>query len=151
MKLTWRQGLILILRVGFGMLLIYASVDKIQHPFEFAEVVENYRVLGPDLSRWGAVFIPYLEALTGLLLITGIWLDAAVSINGLLMVSFLFLVLQAFLRGLDINCGCFMVQGEAPIGVIKIMENTVFAVFALFLCWLGWKEKVFFGRNVKSS
>ena len=147
MKLSWRQGLILILRIGFGVLLIYASVDKIRHPFEFSEVVENYRVLGPDLSRWVAVFIPYLEALTGLLLITGIWLDAAVSINGLLMVGFLFLVLQAFLRGLDINCGCFTVQGEAPIGIIKIMENIMFAGFGGFLWWLGWKEKIFAGKK----
>ena len=147
MKLSWRQGLILILRIGFGVLLIYASVDKIQHPFEFSEVVENYRVLGPDFSRWVAVFIPYLEALTGLLLITGIWLDAAVSINGLLMVGFLFLVLQAFLRGLDIDCGCFMVQGEAPIGIIKIMENIMFAGFGGFLWWLGWKEKIFAGKK----
>jgi len=148
-KLSWRQGLILILRIGFGVLLIYASVDKIRHPFEFSEVVENYRVLGPDLSRWVAVFIPYLEALTGLLLITGIWLDAAVSINGLLMVSFLFLILQAFLRGLDINCGCFMVQDEAPIGWIKIVENTIFAGFGVFLWWLSVNEKIFSGRNAK--
>jgi uncharacterized membrane protein YphA (DoxX/SURF4 family) len=144
MKITWRQGLILILRLGFGFLLIYASVDKIRHPFEFAEVVENYRVFGPDLSRLVAVFVHYLEALTGLLLITGIWLDAAVSINGLLMAGFLFLVLQAFIRGLDINCGCFMVAGEAPIGLIKILENIIFAGSGGLLVWLTWKEGEFF-------
>jgi uncharacterized membrane protein YphA (DoxX/SURF4 family) len=140
MKMTWKRGLILILRLGFGALLIFASIDKIQHPYEFAEVVENYRVLGPDLSRWVAVFVPYLEALTGLLLVLGVWLDAAVSINAMLMVGFLFLVLQAFIRGLDINCGCFMVAGEAPIGWAKIIENTLFAGLGGFLLWLVLKS-----------
>ena len=73
----WRKWVVLALRLGFGALLIAASVDKMIHPFGFAQAVENYRVIGEELSRWVAVWLPYLEFLTGLFLILGIWTDAA--------------------------------------------------------------------------
>jgi uncharacterized membrane protein YphA (DoxX/SURF4 family) len=132
----------LILRIGFGVILIWASVDKILHPVDFASSVTNYRVLGDGLSRWVAVWIPYLEALTGLLLILGIWSDATVMINGILMAVFLILVIQAYIRGLDINCGCFAVKGEAPIGLLKITENVVFTCGACVLIWWRFKRLV---------
>ena len=130
---VWQKWLIIVLRLGFGSLLIFASIDKIQHPHAFAEIVENYRVLGEGLSRWVAVWIPYLEALTGLLLILFIWKEATAVMNCLLMVIFLILVSQATLRGLDIRCGCFFVEGESTIGLLKILENLIYAVLAFLL------------------
>ena len=134
--MTWQKWLIRFLRIGFGVMLIVASMDKIQHPSEFAEVVENYRVLGEGLSRWVAVWLPYLEIITGLLLILGVWLDVTILLNGLLMCTFFIWVSQAYIRGLDIQCGCFFVEGEATIGVSKILENTLFVGFAFLLLGL---------------
>jgi len=126
----WGKWILLVLRLGFGGILIAASIDKIQHPYPFAEIVENYRVLGEGLSRWIAVWIPYLEAITGCFLILGIWLETTVIMNAVLMSLFWILVTQAFIRGLDIRCGCFFVEGESKIGILKILENTLFAGFA---------------------
>lgn len=125
--------MIIFLRIIFGGILITASIDKIQHPYPFAEIVENYRILGGDISRWIAVWIPYLEAFTGCLLILGIWLETTVVMNALLMCLFWILVTQAYIRGLDIRCGCFFVEGESKIGLLKILENTVLAGFAILL------------------
>gem|GEM_PF-5228971 len=46
MIFSWKQGFSLLLRFGFGLLLLIASIDKMMHPFEFAQAVENYRVVG---------------------------------------------------------------------------------------------------------
>lgn len=134
---TWTVRL---LRLGFGVLLLAAAIPKIGQPLLFAEAVANYRVLGEPLSRWTAVWVPWLELLAGLSLISGLWLEGGVLINAGLMTAFLVLVVQARLRGLDIACGCFDVQGEDPITWLKIMENLIFAAGSLLLARLCFRQ-----------
>lgn len=96
-------------------------------------MVQNYQVIGKDLSLWTAVFVPYLEAVTGILLIAGFWLEASAWINMMLMLVFLILVGQAYFRGLDINCGCFAVEEAEKIGWFKLSTNILYAVFSIIL------------------
>jgi uncharacterized membrane protein YphA (DoxX/SURF4 family) len=125
-----------ILRWGFGLLLIYASWEKILNPLDFARAVENYRVVGYSLSLYTAAFLPVLEFLTGLLLLAGVWKDAASLVNLCLMAVFLILVAQAAIRGLDIECGCFGSGQSQAIGPLKLAENILYALLALLL----WKR-----------
>ncbi len=130
----------LLLRVGFGVLLTVASIGKILHPLDFAQAVDNYRLFGETLSRWAAVFMPYLELFTGLCLILGFWQDAAILVNAVLMCTFLVLILQAFFRNLDIYCGCFAPKGESKIDVLKIAENISFAAGSMAL-WILFRMR----------
>lgn len=141
MKPDWKKWAILILRLGFGIMLIAASVDKLRHPYLFAEAVQNYLVFGEGLSFWIAVWVPVLELVTGLILISGFWFETAAWINSILMIVFLILVTQAFARGLDIRCGCFFVEGEEVIGVPKIIENSIFATLGIMLIILRNRTK----------
>ena len=134
------KWLLLLLRFGFGILLIYASVDKIMHPHGFAVMVENYRVFGKDLSLLTAVFVPYLEAVVGILLIIGVWLEASAFINMMLFLVFLILIGQAYIRGLDISCGCFAVDETEKIGGLKLFTNILYAVFSIVLVRLIQKQ-----------
>ena len=136
MKGNLRNTVFLLLRIGFGILLISASIDKILHPFDFSLAVDNYRLFGETLSRWAAVFMPYLELLTGLCLLFGVWQDAAIPMNAVLMSLFLVMVLQAFFRHLDIHCGCFTPRGESKIDAWKITENVLFALGSMLLWFL---------------
>jgi uncharacterized membrane protein YphA (DoxX/SURF4 family) len=125
---------VIFLRIGFGLLLCYAAIDKIRHPLQFAGIVENYRVFNTELSLWAAAIVPYLEMITGLLLITGIWIDAASMINTLFMSLFFIMVTQAYLRGLDIHCGCFSTGEEgASIGLIKVSTNLLYMFMSIIL------------------
>lgn len=126
----------LALRFGFAAILIIAAWSKILNPFEFAENVVQYRVLPLNLSLWVAVFIPFLEAVLAFLFITGFYRRTAVWINGLLMFGFWAMVMQAFFRGLDINCGCFTQSGESPIDLWKIGENSLFLILSVVFIWL---------------
>ncbi len=123
-------------RLFFGAILVYASVDKILHPVQFALAVENYRLIGAEASRWVAIWLPYLELLTGLLLISGIWSDVATVTTTVLMAIFFVAVFQAYFRGLDINCGCFSVDGETNLGIRKVMENLALLIGSLGLVFL---------------
>jgi len=124
------------LRIGFGCLLIYASIDKIRHPHHFAQMVENYRVVGSDLSNWTAVFLPYLEVFAGFMLITGFWQNTAAVINLCLMTVFFILVTQAYIRDLDISCGCYSVEEGDVIGPWKIVINLIYMMLSAALVML---------------
>jgi uncharacterized membrane protein YphA (DoxX/SURF4 family) len=96
-----------ILRVGFGLLFIWASWGKIQNPAAFAEVIYNYRVLPDPLIHPAALILPWLEMGCGILLVVGKVIGGSLIIlNGLLLIFGAALGLSLY-RGLDIDCGCF--------------------------------------------
>jgi len=108
-----------ILAIGLGAVFIYASLEKIAEPREFARIVYHYRLIGPSAAlgfipaNTLAVTLPWIEALTGLLLIVGVWRREAALTAGLMLVAFLVAVGYALAQGIDIaNCGCFSVSGE---------------------------------------
>ena len=105
--------------IGLGAVFVYASVDKIAHPVDFARIVYRYRLAGPtDLlgvvpANALAVVLPWVEAITGLLLITGLWRREAAAVAAGLLVMFLIAVAYVLWQGIDVeHCGCFSVGGE---------------------------------------
>lgn len=144
MTKNWKAWVVLGLRILFGVLIIQASFDKLGKPIDFAQMVTNYRIpffLTPEICRWVGIWLPYVEICVGVFLILGIWLDAALIINLILMVIFTTLVTQAFARGLDISCGCFAVEEDAPkIGIGKIIENFVLSALSIWCLIMVFKD-----------
>jgi uncharacterized membrane protein YphA (DoxX/SURF4 family) len=107
----------LTLRVFLGGIFIWASIDKIIDPQAFARVIENYQLLPVYLVNAAALFLPWLEAVCGFLLITGQFVrGSALIVNGLL-ITFTAALLISIYRGLDISCGCFSSAPEAEKGL----------------------------------
>jgi cation diffusion facilitator family transporter len=110
-RMKW---ILTVLRIGLGLIFIYASIDKILHPNAFAEAVYNYQILPDQLINLTAIILPVLECLAGICLITGVWIEGSVTlINGMLII---FIAALGFnlSRGMNIQCGCFHAKaGEA--------------------------------------
>lgn len=115
-----------ILSLVIGIMFIYSSWSKLSAPRDFAAAIENYQVFGIVLANWGAIFIPALEFILGVLLIVGFWREEAWLITFFLIVIFDLMILQAYFRGLDISCGCFGPKDSSPIDFWKILENVVY-------------------------
>jgi uncharacterized membrane protein YphA (DoxX/SURF4 family) len=105
--------------IGLGAVFVYASLDKIVHPLDFAKIVYRYRLAGPTVAlgvvpaNTFAVVLPWVEAITGALLITGLWRREAAAVAGALLVMFLIAVGYVLWQGIDVaHCGCFTVGGE---------------------------------------
>ncbi|MGD8253281.1 MAG: MauE/DoxX family redox-associated membrane protein, partial [Syntrophobacterales bacterium] len=78
-----------VLRIVLGSVFIYASLDKIRHPDLFAEAVYNYQLL-PDVTvNLAAILLPWLELLSGSLLVLGLWMEGSILILSGLMVVFI--------------------------------------------------------------
>jgi putative oxidoreductase len=101
-KVVWRGIAILI-----GGLFVYAGVVKVIDPAAFARDIDNYKILPWQPSVWLAFYLPWLEILCGLALITRVLFRGAVFIVTGLMIVFVITSIVAKARGLDVSCGCF--------------------------------------------
>jgi uncharacterized membrane protein YphA (DoxX/SURF4 family) len=126
--------LILLIRVFIGGLLVVASLDKIIAPDAFVVSILNYKVIATPLAILTATFLPWLELVCGLGLILGLYSRASLMIILTLLVVFTVLVSSAFLRGLDISCGCFSQDPNvSKIGFQKILENCGLIILGIYL------------------
>ena len=125
----------LVARIVLGGVFIYASLDKIRHPEIFAEAVYNYQ-LSPEVAvNLVALWLPWLELLSGSLLILGVWVRGSSMILSGLMIVFLAAMGINLARGLDIHCGCFTTQGSDPMTILTLVRDCLFLLLALFLFW----------------
>jgi uncharacterized membrane protein YphA (DoxX/SURF4 family) len=127
--------------VLLGAVFLYASLDKIAQPREFARIVYHYQVIGPS-ARLGylpanlfAVALPWTEALAGVLLIAGVWRREAGAVVSILLSAFLAAVGSALYRGIDIqNCGCFTVDGAGrQAGLWLLLGDAALLAVSLFV------------------
>lgn len=128
--------LVAVLRVALGAVFIVASLDKIQNPEAFATTIANYRIMPYTVINGIAIVLPWLEIVTGILLVLGIWIKAGTLIVWGLLLAFSIAISQALARGLDISCGCFTTNPAA--------ERMSFWTLIWDLLWLCWGVLVWF-------
>ena len=141
--LSQRSVIALLCRVILGVILVYASIDKIVHPAEFAKAIGNYNVLPFGLENLLGIVLPILELLVGICLVLGIMLDGSAIIAAGMMTVFIIALSQAMIRGIDINCGCFKVtveNGGHQVGVRRIIEDFLFLGMSLMVLSRGERK-----------
>jgi len=95
------------LRVGIGVVFVYASIDKVVHPDQFAEIMKDYELLPKAVVNAAALWLAWLEVVLGVFLIAGVWVRAAALMVTALTVIFIGGVSVALTRGIGLHCGCF--------------------------------------------
>jgi len=106
-RIATDKRLILLFRLALGATFIYASLDKIAHPDQFARIVYNYKILPHFLINIFAVTLPWIEFLAGSLLILGIFTESASLLVCFLLTVFIVAISINLFRGINLNCGCF--------------------------------------------
>jgi putative oxidoreductase len=86
---------------------IYAGALKAIDPVQFANDIDNYKLLPWSLSVAVAFYLPWLEILCALGLVFRFFYRGALSILTASIVVFTLATIAAKARGLDITCGCF--------------------------------------------
>lgn len=100
-----------LVRLVLAGLFIYAGAIKLIQPNTFLSDIESYRMLPYSLAWLTSFYLPPLEIFSGLGLLWAGTRRASATILVGLMVVFLFAIVGAWLRGLDISCGCFGTSG----------------------------------------
>ena len=109
-------------RFILGGVFIYASLDKITHPHAFARIISNYQLLPGILVTLPALVLPWLEMISGLFLVVGIFKRASALILSSLLLMFTVAISINLVRGITFDCGCFSsvtsASGSDPLGLL---------------------------------
>jgi len=145
------KRVVLIFRLVLGITFVYASLDKIAHPDQFAKIVYNYKILPGFLINIFAVTLPWVELLAGLFLILGIFTESASLLISLLLVIFLFAISVNVLRGVDLNCGCFSTDPAGKEEGISLIFRDLIFLFMGFMIFFFNKGFATIGSLFGSS
>ena len=131
-----------------GTVFIYASYSKILDPVSFSTDIHNYGVTPFYIENLISLILPWMELLIGIGLISGLKYEASIDLSIYMMILFIFLITQAYLRGKSIDCGCFLSDISLEDAATKrfdmlkrIMEDIVFLILLFTLKYSINKEK----------
>lgn len=119
-----------ICRVIIAFIFIYAGAEKISNPESFAVSISNYKILPTSIINIFAITLPWIELVSGVLLLLGISVKENSIINLSLLFVFTLAIIISIFRGLNIDCGCF--GADNKIGLLKLFENSLM-IFSTFL------------------
>ncbi|MEO8666302.1 MAG: MauE/DoxX family redox-associated membrane protein [Ignavibacteria bacterium] len=135
MSFLSNKYLLFVLRLIVGGLFVYASMEKLMNQEEFSKAIFNYKFLPDVFINIFAIVIPYLELISGLLLILGIFKRGSSFIFLVLLVVFIIALTQAYARGLDISCGCFSLEtvGQKSDILSRIIEDILLLIATIII------------------
>lgn len=135
-----------ILRLIVGGVFIYASLDKLMNQEEFSKAIYNYKFLPSVFINIFAVVIPWIELLAGLFLILGIYKRGSSFLIAFLLIIFIIALVQAYARGLDIDCACFSLEssGQKSDILVRIIED-IFLLIATSIIYI--KSKIIINKE----
>jgi uncharacterized membrane protein YphA (DoxX/SURF4 family) len=94
-------------QIALGAVFVVAALPKIVDPPSFAHMIYNYRIMPGAVINFMALTMPWIELLTGLALVFGIWKGTARTIAAAMLVVFIVAIGLNLARGHAIDCGCF--------------------------------------------
>jgi protein-disulfide isomerase len=123
----------LILAAVFG----YAALSKLGEPRTFLRAVRAYQATPEWLSQAIAYGLPVLELCLAVVLLFGVATRVAAFVSAVLFVVFLVGIVQAWGRGLKLECGCFGGGGVTTHSNywIDVVRDVLLLAVAAVLIW----------------
>lgn len=103
-----------VLRLAVAGVFLYAGAVKAWDSQQFALDVQNYQLTSWTGSILVAFYLPWLELFCAVALVVRRLVAGALVLLGGMLIVFLGAITSAWVRGLDISCGCFA-SGERSI------------------------------------
>ena len=124
-------------RLVLAVVWFFAAESKLGSPRTFLRAVRAYQATPEWLSNLIAYGLPVLELSLAVVLLFGVATRVAAAVSSTLLVVFLVGIVQAWGRGLKLDCGCFGGGGATthPNYWIDIVRDVALLVVALYLVW----------------
>lgn len=126
----------LAIRVAAAGIWLVAGAAKVTELPTFEQQVGNYDLLPHALVAPFAYALPFVELLVGAYLLVGLFVRPAAVLASFLMALFLIAQIQAWSRGLVLDCGCFGSLAHERVGPATVIRDVLLGLpsFAL-LVW----------------
>lgn len=115
---------------------ITAGISKLNQHATVAMTIRNYDIFTGEWSNFLALIIGPLEIMGGVLLLLGLFLKQANKIAITVLTLFVIGIAQAWLRELQIDCGCFEADPNASDDPMNYAITILRDFFYIFLS--GW-------------
>lgn len=134
-------------RVVLGVAFIYAGVRKVTDVTAFSDAIAGFRILPSAWVMPVALTFPVLEILLGLMVLFPTNRLPRAGSLGLALLNLLFIAVlaSAWIRGLDVNCGCFGFDW-APSSEWKLPLAIARDLVLLAVAGLLWRHFTFRGE-----
>ena len=123
-----------VLSIVLAAIFIYLGASKLTHVDDYYEAIINYKLVSNEFAAALTYFLPVVEILAGLTVISQRFKGGAlITIFSLLMI-FETALLCAYFRDLDISCGC-SANGDVGGLLLPIFRNFALIAITSFLYW----------------
>jgi len=132
------------LRWALAATFLYAGGAKVLDPARFVADLDNYQLVPAVVAYLIGLFVPWAEIVGAAALLTGRWRLGGWLLTFLLGTGFAVFVGSAWLRGLDISCGCFGSGPQANVTGWATVRTSLFPLLAAAGLWyeLRWGTAV---------
>jgi uncharacterized membrane protein YphA (DoxX/SURF4 family) len=134
----------LVARLVVGGVWLYAGAVKLPDPAESVAAVRAYEVLPSDLVAPVGQLLPVLEVVVGALLVLGLLTRGAALVSAALLAVFVAGIISVWVRGIEIDCGCFGGGGHDPDATSRypweIARDVGLMAASLFLVRIRWSR-----------
>ena len=124
-------------RLGLAAVWLISGGIKAADSGQTYVAVRAYDVLPLDAVGPVAAVLPWLELALGLLLLVGLGVRAVATVSAVVLLVFVAGVVQAWVRGLAIDCGCFggggAVDPDATAYGLELLRDAGFLALAVWL------------------
>lgn len=135
-------------RLGLAAVWLVSGTIKALDPDQTYIAVRAYDVLPTGVVSVVATVLPFLELALGVLLLVGLGTRAVAALSAVVLVVFIAGVVQAWARGLSIDCGCFGGGGQvAPDATAYGTEVLRDVGFLLLAGWLIVRPRTLFALD----
>lgn len=141
-----------VFRLVLGGVFLWAGWEKLADPRGFVQAVRAYDVTPEWLSKAIGYGLPVLEVCLAALLIVGVITRIAAAVSAALMLVFLIGIVQAAIRGLKLECGCFGGGGASDstqytLDILRDLGLLVLAVYLVLWSFTRISVEEYLGRN----
>ena len=126
----------LLLRLAFGGLFVYAGGVKLIEPLglvSFTDDIRTFHLLSDPWVAWLAMSLPWFELFCGIAVMIGPLRQGGLILLNLSLLGFLGALISAWVRGLDVSCGCFG-HADAHASVLELIWRDLGLL--VVGCWL---------------
>lgn len=127
-----------------GVTLLIAGIPHWSNSYYFLGSVYAYKLVGPGIGQMVAMTLPLIQLVLALCLLSRTFRDAAHLGALFLFLCFATVQSSAYLRGLDISCGCFGPGNDEPIGWFSLS-----IVYGLLILSFTRNVLFFFSKSTK--
>jgi putative oxidoreductase len=127
-------------RILLAIVFLAAGLLKLWDPNLFAIQIRHYQITSWHGAVFLALWLPWFEIAAGTVMLFPRWKQAGLFCIITLILVFMVALTTAWMRGLNIDCGCFGVAGFERSIQLALIEDLALLAIAVFL-WFTSKSK----------